>query len=95
MENKEIVQPWGWELPSTSPFSRTPSRPQHRQPEDFDRKFDSRTIIYDAFYLPERNELRIIGPPFLNLHAMASGVVAISGGKTLPVLVQEIGRAHV
>jgi hypothetical protein len=94
MENKdiEIVQPWGWELPSTSPFSRTPSRPQHRQPEDFDTTFDFRTIIYDAFYLPERNELRIIGPPVLNLHAMASGVVATSGVETFPVLVQELDR---
>jgi Glycosyltransferase family 92 len=94
MGNKDaaIARPWGWELPSTSLFSRIPSRPRHRQPQGFDTIFDFRTIIYDAFYLPERKELLIIGPPLLNLHAMASGISASSGVETLPVLVQELDR---
>jgi hypothetical protein len=94
MRNKDvaIAQPWGWELPSTSPFSRIPSRPRHRQPQGFDTNFDFRTIIYDAFYLPERNELLIIGPPFLNLHDMANGIIATSGVETFPVLAQELDR---
>jgi hypothetical protein len=94
MRNKyvAIAQPWGWELPSTSPFSRIPSRPRHRQPQGFDTNFDFRTIIYDAFYLPERNELLIIGPPFLNLHDMANGIIATSGVETFPVLAQELDR---
>jgi hypothetical protein len=94
MLNKDaaIARPWGWELPSTSPFSRIPSRPRHRQQEGFTAKFDFRTIVYDAFYLPEREELVIIGPPFLNLHAIASGIVAASGGEIFPVVVQELDR---
>ncbi|WLR97746.1 hypothetical protein [Shinella sumterensis] len=56
-------------LSDFSPFQREPQRPAEFRTDDFDRKFDSDVLIYDAFRRLD-GKIVLLGPPLFNLEPL-------------------------
>jgi hypothetical protein len=62
-----IATPTVWNISPTTGYRRYSVRPQKARTEAFSELFDSTTLAYDNIYLPNREELILLGPPLLNL----------------------------
>jgi hypothetical protein len=54
-------------LPEHSPLRRRPRAPERHRPESFEREFEDRALVYDAFWHADGRRILLVGPPPLNL----------------------------
>jgi hypothetical protein len=54
-------------LPEHSPLRRRPRAPARHRPEAFEREFEDRALVYDAFWHVDGRRILLVGPPPLNL----------------------------
>jgi hypothetical protein len=54
-------------LPEQSPLRRRPRAPARHRPEAFEREFEDRALVYDAFWHVDGRRILLVGPPPLNL----------------------------
>lgn len=54
-------------LPDTGPLLRLPRAPRHQRPPQFYDNFESRALIYDAFWHADGRRILLVGPPPMNL----------------------------
>lgn len=54
-------------LPDSSKFFRQPPRPDRERPQTFHERFETRALVYDAFWQADGKRILLVGPAPLNL----------------------------
>lgn len=65
----KVVSPNSGFIPACCGVKRIATRPLKYRDNDFDEKYDERTLFYDIYFSEDNTELRLNCPPFLNLQA--------------------------
>src|SRR5262249_40377671 len=81
-------------LSSFTEVRREAVRPRDFREPDFDEKYDSDTLFYDAFWAPSSDRILLVGPSLLNLlpALRAMSVIALPSKIQCPFTIRTMDR---
>ncbi|MDQ0849762.1 hypothetical protein QFZ65_001700 [Arthrobacter sp. B3I9] len=88
-----VVRPSSVVIGENSALRRIAPRPEELRQDDYDEKFDDKTLFYDVFHSVEG--ITLSGPPLLNLKSLVdSAPVLVDGRETSECSFEDIDRTQ-